>query len=188
MSRRHSITPTTRKVTIHTLDLVDRGKWINPDFECEFISLNITSENPEFTPMGWNGIASVTVDLEGLRKRGEKVDNPHNPEAVINHLEDIYNRYSYSVEDAAEIVENSDAEAALDWFNKNEPKRRKIVDSIPGEAVALDDSSKRYMIRFSSVLRFRNLINNKTGERFVGEDYFCLASDAPESVRKALNY
>lgn len=189
MSRRYSITPTTRKVTIHTLDLVDRGRWINPDFECEFISLNLTSDDPKFTSMGWNGIASVTVDLQGLRDAGEKVDNPHNPEAVISNLESIYNRYSFAAEDVKEIVENSDVEAALAWFNENEPKQTKKVASVPSEAIALDDSRRRYSIEFSSVYRYRTFVSKETGAvTRILQDYFCLINDAPDAVKRVLNY
>ena len=97
--RNYSIKPTTRKITIHTLELVDRGKWINPGKTCKYITLNFTfpeSHNytPKFTSMGWNGISSVTIDLQGLRDAGEKVDNEHNTEAYINNLEKFYNKYA----------------------------------------------------------------------------------------------
>ena len=185
MSREYSITPQTRKVTIHTLDLVDRGKWIKPEQMVKFFSLNKTDANPKFTSLGWAGIASITVDLQGLRDAGENIDNPHNPTAYINNLARIYEKYALGVEiiDSEEIVETP--ANALEWFNENKPKKSIKVDSIPSDAIALDDSSRRYSISFSQVYRYRNLTKSKG---YCIEDYFCLASDAPECVKQALNY
>lgn len=183
MSRRYNITPTTRKITIHTLDLVDRGKWIEPDYKAPFMTLNLTSDEPVFTSLGWNGIASVTVNLNWLREHGEAADD----EGVIRNLENYYKRYALA-KDIAEVVEaESDAEAALAWFNENEPKQFKKVDTVPHEAVALDDSSRRYSIEFSSVYRYRTG-KNKAGQQIVQQEYFGMASDAPDAVKRVLNY
>lgn len=184
MNRHYSIKPSTRKLTIDTLDLVSRGKWIDLEKMNPYISLNLTLETPIFTAMGWQGIATVTVDLAGLREAGETVNDA---DRLIIELERIYNQYSV---DGVVVVDQSvePHTDALTWFDETQPKRSRKVASVPEDAIALDERSRRYNIEFSKVLRYRNLTSKKTGEAFWCEDYYCLATDAPECVRKALNY
>ena len=183
--RNYKITPATKKITIDTLDLVDRGKWINPNKIARFFTLNTTSTNPIFTALGWQGIASVTVDLQGLRDAGVDVDNPHNPASVIFDFEKLYKKNDLGVDIIDFSVSVEPPANPVEWFNETKPKKSVKIDSIPDDAIALDDSSRRYKIEFSKVLRYRNFSKAKG---YCVEDYFCLASDAPNCVKEALNY
>ena len=119
--RDYSITPATRKMAIHTLDLVNRGKWINPKISHPYFTLNFTSDNPVFTGMGWSGIASITIDLAGLRAAGENIDNPHNPKSYMYDLDKIYKNTLTEKDVTPDQVESAETvfeiEDTLAWFD-----------------------------------------------------------------------
>ena len=185
------------KVTIHVLDLTDRGKWIDINLECEFTTLNFTDkENAIFTSMGWNGLASITVDIMKLENFLTTLDGEFSIEdirkgtnlprqAVHAAIQAVGAEYKLQDVYKFEPAADADPTSAIEFFNAQKPARSRKIDSIPADAVALDDSSRRYKINFSKVMRYRDF-SKKHG--YCVEDYFCLASDAPACVKEVLNY
>ena len=146
-----------------------------------YISLNKSLPTPIFTSMGWNGIPTVTVDLSGLAAAGETFEDAR---GLILALEAIFEKYALAgITVIEEIIEPH--KDALEWFNENTPQRSRKLKEIPSGTIALDNGSRRYIINFSSVYRYRNFTDAKG---YCVEDYYCLATDAPECVRKALKY
>ena len=175
-----------KKATIHTLDLVDRGKWLKLDYLPPFMTFNTTDPNPEFTSFGWVGLASVTIDLAWLEREGVEISDL---DKLNRGLKDLYLKYAVKNEHSQEINNNSDKEEAIKFFSDNEPEKSKKVSSVPEEAINLcDRKSRKYAIVFSRVVRFRSFTNKETGEKFFVEDFYCLASDAPNAVKRILKY
>ena len=185
------------KVTIHVLDLTDRGKWIDINLVCEFTTLNFTDkENAKFTSMGWDGLASITVDIMKLESFLMTLDGEFSIEDIrkgTNLPQEVVHTAiqavgaEYKLQDVYKFEASAEAEPtdALEWFNAQKPARSRKIDSIPADAVALDNSSRRYKIDFSQVKRYRDFTKAKG---YCVEDYFCLATDAPACVKEVLNY
>ena len=130
-------------------------------------------------------------------------DSKHNTASGLPTPEEVYEKLATAKTKEAEPVkpetkpepktetdETEESNPVLDWFDNKDKSRYKKhderVDSIPETAVALDSSSRRYAIERGTVIRYRSLKSNTTGETFCRRENFGNAAFAAPEVRAAL--
>ena len=146
-----------------------------------------------FHPRDWLLVDSKTDKIVafGDSKHGTISDLPTPEkvyEALINSSEPT--KTEPKPESKTESADTGEKSSVLAWFDNKDKSRYKKnderVDSIPETAVALDSSSRRYAIERGTVIRYRSLKSNTTGETFCRRENFGNVAFATPEVKAAL--
>lgn len=163
-------------------------KWCTAEYH-----FGIGAIDEGFHPRDWLLVDAKTDKVVALgdSKHGTTSDLPTPEkiyEALINSSEPT--KTEPQLESKIEAGETEEANPVLDWFDNKDKSRYKKndnrVNSIPDTAVALDSSSRRYAIERNTIVRYRKLKSNKTGEVFCVRQEFGNAAFATSEVKAAL--
>ena len=164
-------------------------KWRTAEFH-----FGVAAIDEGFHPRDWLLVDTKTDKVVALG------DSKHGTVSNLPTAEKVYEKLTApdtepvksetKSEPKTETIENEN-EDILAWFADKDRKRNHNLDtkvnSIPETTVALDTSSRRYAIENGTIIRYRNLTNKETGEKFICRENFGSTNFVWTAVLEALN-